>query len=72
MSDEWPSQPWANTTAYMLDPVIAQRIKELRCGPVKHSWRMIAIKVTGFEDQHTGMELCRLAQWTLGEEWEHD
>jgi hypothetical protein len=58
---------------FKLDPVVAQRIKELRLGlngsPVC-SWRVIAIRVTGHEDQMTGSELCRLAQWTLGEEWD--
>lgn len=73
---DWESQPWGSTTAYKLDPVIAQRIKELRLGLNGcriHSWRALALRVTGFEDQMTGSELERLAQWTLGdsdEEWD--
>ena len=57
---------------YKLDPIIANRIKELRlglngCG--SHSWRALAIRVTGYEDQMTGSDLEKLAEWTLDEEF---
>lgn len=58
-----------------LDLVIAQRIKELRLGldgSKRHSYRALAIKCTGIEDQHTGSHLCQLAQYTLKEEWIDD
>lgn len=60
-------------TEYQLDLTIAQRIKELRLGlngMNMHSWRAIAIECTGYEDQMTGKDLCRLAAWTLGEDWD--
>lgn len=67
------SRQVGNTVEYKLDLVIAQRIKELRLGLNgcnEHSWRALAMTVTGYEDQITGIDLCRLAMWTLGEEWE--
>jgi len=71
---DWPSRKIGDDgTEYQLDPVIAQRIKELKLGLNgcrRHSWRALAIKVCGFECQMTGSELSRLAQWTLGEEWD--
>lgn len=74
--DTWP--PESRETSwyeieYKLDHVIAYRIKELRLGLNgcnEHSWRAISILITGKEDGYTGQQLCRLAQWTLGEEWE--
>ena len=56
-----------------LDPVIAQRIKELCLGlngERRHSWRVLAMKVTGYECQLTGSDLESIAQWTLGENWD--
>ena len=57
---------------YELDPVIAQRVKELRLGLGcnVHTWRASALRVTGFECQMTGQDLCKAAMGTLGEEWE--
>lgn len=52
---------------YKLDIDIAKRIIELR---KTHSWRALAIKVTGVECQITGKDLERLACWTLGLEVE--
>lgn len=54
---------------YHLDRKIAERIKEIKLDGC--SWRSMAIRVVGFEDQMTGKDLCRLAAWTLGED-EHD
>ena len=71
MSD-FPFRPYgANTIQYQLDPVIAQRIKELRLGLKGcnvHSWRALALRVTGFEDQMTGSDLESLACWSLPDE----
>lgn len=70
---EWPSRSVGDILEFQLDPVIALRIKELRLGHNGnrvHSWRALAIKVTGYECQMTGSDLERLAQWTLGEDWE--
>jgi hypothetical protein len=67
------SRPVGETVEYKLDPTIAKRIKELKLGLNgcnKHSWRALAIQVTGYECQQTGSDLCRLAQWTLGETWD--
>lgn len=53
---------------YQLDPVIARRVMELKLGLVgcrQYSWRALAIKVTGHEDQMTGSDIERLACWTL-------
>jgi len=60
-------------TEYKLHPDVAKLVKELRLGlngNGRHSWRAVAIKITGFECQLTGKELCRLAQWTLDEDWD--
>lgn len=59
-------------TEYKLDVIIANRIKELRLGlngNKQHSYRALAIQVNGVECQMTGQDLCRLAEWTLNEEW---
>ena len=58
---------------YKLDSQIAKRIKALYLGldgERCHSWRALAIQVTGSEDQLMGWDLVQLAQWTLGEDWE--
>ena len=60
-------------TEYKLDKAVANRVKELRLGlngSKISSWRVISISVTGIECQMTGKDLCRLTQWTLGEEWD--
>jgi len=70
---DWPSRPCGESLQYKLDPIIAQRVKELRLGlngNRVHSWRALACKVIGWECQHTGSELETLAQWTLDEHWE--
>lgn len=57
---------------HKLDSVIANRIKELKLGlngERQHSWRALSQKVSGYECQITGSDLCNIAQWTLGEEW---
>lgn len=57
---------------YKIDPTIAQRIKELRLGlgvENRHSWRALSIRITGFECQMTGKDLCQAAMLTLGENW---
>lgn len=67
---DWPSRPVGGTDEYQLDHVIARRVKELKLGLNGcnvHSWRALAIKVTGYEDQMTGSDLERLACWTLAE-----
>lgn len=68
MSD-FVSRPVGGTLEYKLDPVIARRVKELKLGigGNVHSWRALAIRVTGYEDQMTGSDLERLACWTLNE-----
>lgn len=54
---------------YMMDRIVAKRVYHLRCGKHGnniHSWRAVAIAITGIECQYTGKELCRIAEWTLG------
>jgi hypothetical protein len=51
---------------YELDKQIAERIVELS---KTHTWRALAVKVTGVECQMMGQDLSRLAHWTLGLDW---
>ena len=70
-ADDFVSRPVGDTVEFKLDPVIAKRIKDLKLGINgcrRHSWRALAIKVTGYDDQMTGSDLERLACWTLGQE----
>lgn len=62
------------TLEYKLDLQIAHRVKELYLGLgcLKHSLRALARDVTGHEDQMMGQDLVRLAEWTLGEEFNKD
>lgn len=62
----------------LVDEKLAKRIKELRCGPVTHSWRRIAEVIVSeypndFDselsgNQLLGMELCTEAAEALGED----
>ena len=54
---------------YQIDKEIAEHIKKKAC-----NWctaRAISIAITGVECQYTGIELKRIAAWTLGEN-EHE